>query len=158
MKEASILEIERKFLVKDCPRLDNYPLKKITQAYISTDPVIRIREMANQYFLTVKSQGHMVREEFDMAITKEQYDCLYAKIENYPIEKIRYFIPIQDNLTAELDIYAGHLDGLMTVEVEFTSMLAADHFTPPCWFGKDITLDNRYKNNNLSIYGIPKQD
>lgn len=149
------MEIERKFLVQNYPLLAAYSNKKITQAYISTDPVIRLREMGDQYFLTVKSQGHMIREEFEMPITKEQYDSLYKKVDSSPIEKIRYFIPLENNLTAELDIYKGHLDGLCTVEVEFISVAAADSFIPPQWFGKDITLDNRYKNNNLATYGIP---
>lgn len=149
------MEIERKFLVKDCPSLKTYSCKKIKQAYISTDPVIRIREMNDQFFLTVKSQGHMVREEFEMPITKEQFEALYKKAEGTPIIKTRYFIPIENGLTAELDLYIGDLEGLRTVEVEFTSIAAADSFTAPDWFGKDITLDNRYKNNHLAIYGKP---
>lgn len=151
------MEIERKFLVQDYPSLEAYSSEKITQAYISTDPVIRLREMGNQYFLTVKSQGHMIREEFEMPITKEQYDSLYKKVDSSPIKKTRYFIPLENQLTAELDIYQGHLDGLCTVEVEFTSVAAADSFKAPQWFGKDITLDNRYKNNNLATYGVPTQ-
>lgn len=149
------MEIERKFLVKDCPLLNTYPFKKIKQIYISTDPVIRIREMNDQFFLTVKSQGHMVREEFEMPITKEQFEALHKKGEGTPIIKTRYFIPIENGLTAELDIYTEDLDGLCTVEVEFTSIAAADSFMPPDWFGKDITLDNRYKNNHLATYGKP---
>jgi len=151
------MEIERKFLVDSLPSLEDCRSEKITQAYISTDPVIRIRQMGNQYFLTVKSHGHIMREEFEMPITKEQFYSLWEKIEVSPIEKIRYFIPIEQDLTAELDLYEGHLEGLSTVEVEFSSLDAADAFTPPSWFGNDISLDNRYKNNNLAHYGIPKR-
>lgn len=149
------MEIERKYLLNTIPDLSIYPSKKITQAYISTDPVIRIRQMADSYFLTVKSQGHMMRDEFEMPITKEQYDSLWHKIEDSPVEKVRYFIPIGKHLTAELDIYEGHLEGLYTVEVEFPTLHAADYFTPPEWFGSDISHDNRYKNNNLAKYGLP---
>lgn len=150
------MEIERKFLVDCLPSLEEYRSEKIIQAYISTDPVIRIRQMGIQYFLTVKSHGHIMREEFEMPITKEQFDALWGKIEVSPIEKTRYFIPLEDELTAELDLYEGHLEGLSTVEVEFSSLDAADDFLPPSWFGNDISLDNRYKNNNLAHYGIPK--
>lgn len=152
------MEIERKFLVNNYPLLETYPCKNIKQAYLSTDPVIRIREMGELYFLTVKSQGHMVREEFEMPITKEQFESLYTKVDTSPIEKTRYFIPLDNHLTAELDIYKGHLEGLCTVEVEFTSVAAADSFKAPQWFGKDITLDNRYKNNNLATYGKPSEN
>lgn len=150
------MEIERKFLVKTLPPLHKYECKQITQAYISTDPVIRIRQMGDSYFLTVKSGGHMIREEFELPITKEQYHSLWCKIECCPVEKTRYFIPLEKGLTAELDIYSGHLEGLTTVEVEFSSKGHANRFVPPTWFGLDITLDNRYKNNHLSAYGLPR--
>ncbi len=149
------MEIERKFLVKHLPDLSECVYKAITQAYISTDPVIRIRKMDDSYSLTVKSLGSMIREEFDMPITQEQYESLWHKIDYSPVEKDRYFIPLSDGLIAELDIYHGHLEGLMTVEVEFPSASAAQNFEAPIWFGEDITLDNRYKNNNLAIYGAP---
>lgn len=151
------MEIERKFLVDSLPSLEDCHSEKIIQAYISTDPVIRIRQMGIQYFLTVKSHGHIMREEFEIPITKEQFHSLWEKIEVSPIEKMRYFIPLDQDLTAELDLYEGHLEGLSTVEVEFSSLDAADDFTPPSWFGNDISLDNRYKNNNLAHYGIPKR-
>ena len=151
------MEIERKFLVDSLPSLEDCHSEKIIQAYISTDPVIRIRQMGIQYFLTVKSHGHIMREEFEIPITKEQFHSLWEKIEVSPIEKMRYFIPLDQNLTSELDLYEGHLEGLSTVEVEFSSLDAADDFTPPSWFGNDISLDNRYKNNNLAHYGIPKR-
>lgn len=151
------MEIERKFLVDTLPSLEAYHSEKIIQAYISTDPVIRIRQMGTDYFLTVKSHGHIMREEFEMPITKEQFHSLWEKIEVSPIEKIRYFIPLEEDFMAELDLYQGHLEGLSTVEVEFSSLAAADDFVPPDWFGNDISLDNRYKNNNLAHYGMPKK-
>ena len=150
------MEIERKFLVKTIPNLESYTSREILQAYISTDPVIRIRKMDQLYCLCMKSQGHMIREEFELPLTKEQFDNLWNKVDYSPIEKTRYFIPIDQQLTAELDIYKGHLDGLLTVEVEFASSVHASHFVPPTWFGQEITHDNRYKNNHLSMYGTPK--
>lgn len=150
------MEIERKFLIKELPDLNAYTCKKIKQGYISTDPVIRIRQMNDTYCVCLKSQGHMIREEFELGITKEQCDALWHKVDNTPVEKTRYFIPLDGNLTAELDVYAGPLDGLLTVEVEFPSQLEAANFIAPGWFGPDITHDNRYKNNHLSQYGLPK--
>ena len=42
------MEIERKFLVKYLPEgLENYPHSEISQAYISTRPVIRIRQKSS---------------------------------------------------------------------------------------------------------------
>ncbi|MGL4363401.1 MAG: CYTH domain-containing protein [Cellulosilyticaceae bacterium] len=150
------MEIERKFLVHEIPNLKNYPHKKFIQGYISTDPVIRIRQSDNQYHLCVKSKGHMIREEFELLISEEQFNNLWPKTEHTPIKKTRYYIPIDDSLTAELDVYNDALEGLVTLEVEFSSIDTAFAFIPPSWFGEEVTDDTRYKNNFLSIYGLPK--
>lgn len=149
------MEIERKYLVKTLPELSLYTYKKLTQAYISTKPVIRLRQMGEDFFLTVKSAGHLMRNEFEMSISHEEYISLLNKVEGNAIEKTRYYIPLSNNLTAELDLYHGFLDGLLTVEVEFPSEEAANTFSPPDWFGEDITFDARYKNNQLALYGNP---
>ena len=60
-------------------------------------------------------------------------------------------------LTAEVDIYEGELRGLMTTEVEFPSLAAAEAFAAPVWFGRDISEERAYKNTSLSLYGIPKE-
>ncbi len=149
------MEIERKFLVKELPLLENYEYVNIIQGYISTDPVIRIRQTENSFYLTVKSKGHMIREEFELPITSAQYTTLSAKLDGRLIKKSRYFIPLSQQLTAELDIYNESLYGLITVEVEFQSMKEASSFVPPYWFGEDITHDRRYKNNYLSLHDAP---
>ena len=150
------MEIERKFLINELPDLKSFSFKKLSQAYISTTPVIRLRQMDTDFFLTVKSSGHLSREEFEMLISEGEYRTLLKKVEGHPIEKERYYIPLSQDLTAELDVYHGFLEGLFTVEVEFPSKEAALSFKPPSWFGEDITFDARYKNNMLSLHGKPQ--
>lgn len=155
------MEIERKFLVHTLPSLVSYSPKSIIQAYITTNPVIRIRKMDTSYFLTVKSKGHLAHEEFEMPISKEQFESLSTKIEGYFIKKNRYFIPLDDTHTAELDIYFEHLEGLLTVEVEFSSIEKAKSFIPPKWFGEEVTYDSHYKNSYLalhSLHPLPKEE
>ncbi len=151
------MEIERKFLVKVLPNdLESYECINVTQAYISTDPVIRLRNSNDEkYVLTLKSKGHLVREEIEFPLTKEQFLNLWSKIETKVVTKKRYLIPLGGNLIAELDIYSDYLDGLTTVEVEFPSAVEAENFCPPSWFGQDVTHDSRYKNSSLSLYGVP---
>ncbi len=150
------MEIERKFLTKAVPfAYETYPHKKISQCYISTLPTIRLRQMDEMYILTVKGKGHLAKEEFELTLTEEEYTHLKQKAETPVLEKTRYEIALGNHLIAELDIYAGHLQGLMTTEVEFSSVAEAEAFVPPDWFGMDITNDIRYKNTNLSKYGIP---
>ena len=66
------------------------------------------------------------------------------------IKKIRYYLPLTDGLTAELDVYGGFLKGLVTVEVEFRSIAGSENFEVPSWFGEEITYDKQYKNKNLA--------
>ncbi len=150
------MEIERKFLVGSLPTLGDFKGKLVKQGYISTDPVIRVRKMDDLYTLTVKSKGHLVRREFELDLTPEQYDDLWQKVNNVHVSKTRYFIPLDSKHVAELDIYYEELDGLVTVEVEFDSTREAEKFIAPEWFGKDVTHDSRYKNNHLAVYGMPR--
>jgi len=151
------VEIERKFLVKELPdNLQSYENQEIIQGYISIDPTIRLRKSNDEYFLTIKSKGHLKREEMEFPLTKEQFENLWPKVDSATIYKTRYNIPLENNLVAELDVYHKNLNGLLTVEVEFESEKASEKFVPPEWFGKDVTHDSRYKNNNIAVYGIPK--
>ncbi len=151
------MEIERKFLTKEVPfSLEPYHCAMISQSYISFSPTIRIRQSDTMYFLTVKGKGHLAREEFEMNLTKEQYQALQKKCDASPVIKKRYYVPLENNLMAEIDYYEGKLKGLITTEVEFSSEKAANSFVAPDWFGKEVTFDSRYKNTNLSLYGIPQ--
>lgn len=154
------LEIERKFLVKHIPDLSQIPnLQKnyIKQAYISTTPLLRIRQKNEQYFFTYKSRGTIQRTEVEEEITKEQFLNLWSKIEGYPIIKTRYTFPLVDIINknksclfVELDIYEGEHEGFKNVEVEFSSLEEANSFIPPEWFGEDITENFLYTNASLS--------
>ncbi len=145
------MEIERKYLVKKMPELNNYKFSDFEQSYISTNPVIRLRSIDHKkYVLTIKSKGYLAREEFELSLTEEQYLNLLKKIEGNTISKRRYFIPIENGFTAELDIYEKYLNKLCTVEVEFDTEEEANNFIPPEWFGEDITYNPAYKNSSLS--------
>lgn len=155
MNNNEIYEIERKFLVSEVPPLQNVECHSITQGYISTNPTIRIRKFDEKYILTVKGKGTIKKVEYELELTKEQFDGLSLKTENNIISKKRYIIPLNNGLKAELDIYSGSLEGFMNVEVEFPDLNSAILFDPPKWFGTEVTQDKRYTNGSLSRYGIP---
>ena len=151
------MEIERKFLCnKPDFELSCYKKANIVQYYVSTEPVIRIRKSDDSFFLTIKSKGSVARQELEMEISEKEFDNLVKLTDKPPVSKTRYFIPLENSLTAELDIYNGSLSGLFTVEVEFESIEDAESFTPPEWFGNDVSEDNRYKNSSLYIKGLPE--
>ena len=145
------MEIERKYLVKSLPEnLENYEQKRISQGYICTNPVVRIRRSNDDYFLTYKSQGLMAREEYEMPLTAEAFEHMLPKIDGILIDKIRYMIPLDEKHVAELDIFQGVLTPLRLVEVEFESIEDANAFVPPAWLGDDVTNSGEYHNSNLS--------
>lgn len=145
------MEIERKFLIKKLPdNLTSYKARKIEQAYLCTDPVVRVRRDNDEYYLTYKSKGMIVREEYNLPLTKEAYGHLLAKADGNIITKTRYEIPEKDNLTIELDVFEGKFDGLLLAEVEFASEEEALGYIPPEWFGEDVSNSTKYHNSTLS--------
>lgn len=146
------MEIERKYLIKNLPEnyLD-YPCRHIEQAYLNTDPVIRIRKDNEKYELTYKSKGLMAREEYTLPLDENSYQHLLSKIDGRLIRKTRYMIPLRDSLTIELDIFEGDLAPLLLAEVEFPDEASALSFTPPEWFGTDVTFSSEYHNSTLSL-------
>lgn len=153
--ETDIMEIERKYLVRRLPDdLSKYEAKKIAQGYLCTDPVVRIRRSNDNYYMTYKGDGLMVREEYNLPLTREAYEHLLPKIDGLLIAKTRYLIPLTDRLTAELDVFEGVLSALTLVEVEFDSVEDANAFVPPEWFGEDVTESGKYHNSYLSQHGL----
>lgn len=149
------MEIERKYLVKTLPaNLDQYESKKIAQGYLCTEPVVRIRRSNDDYYMTYKGDGLMAREEYNLPLTKEAYDHLRPKIDGLLIAKTRYLIPLDEKLTAELDVFEEDLSGLTIVEVEFDTIEEANTFIAPDWFGEDVTNSGKYHNSYLSQHGL----
>lgn len=145
------MEIERKYLVTSLPdTLEPYSYHMIEQGYLCTEPVVRIRRQDDDYFLTYKSKGLMVREEYNLALTRDAYLHLREKTDGSIISKKRVLIPLTNELTIELDIFAPPFAPLMIAEVEFPTEEMALRFEPPAWFGQDVTFDGRYHNSALS--------
>lgn len=145
------MEIERKFLPVKLPAdLARYPFHQLEQAYLCTDPVVRIRRSDDAYELTYKSRGMLSREEYNLPLNADAYAHLRKKADGKIIKKTRYLIPLEHGLTAELDVFEGELAPLTLVEVEFSSEEEANAFVPPAWFGEDVTFDARYHNSQMS--------
>ena len=148
------MEIEKKFLIqslKDVPGdISDYDYHDLEQGYLSTAPVVRVRKEDDTYYLTYKGSGMLVREEYNLPLTKESYEHLVQKADGIVIKKRRYLIPLDGGLTCELDVFCGKYEGLLLAEVEFSSEEEANAFVPPAWFGSDVTFDSRYHNSNMS--------
>ena len=144
------MEIERKYLLKKLPdNLDTYRHRHLEQGYLCTAPVVRIRKDDDRYELTYKSGGMMVRQEYNLLLTKDSYEHLKKKIDGRLISKKRYMIPYEKYMI-ELDVFENDLAPLVLAEVEFETEEEANTFTPPEWFGEDVTFSPKYHNSNLS--------
>ena len=144
------MEIERKFTVKKMPAgLESFPFHIIQQAYLNTDPVVRIRREDETYYLTYKGRGLMAREEYNLPLNRPSYEHLLAKADGQIISKKRYLIPF-GAYTIELDVFEAPFAPLIIAEVEFPSLEEADAFLSPDWFDADVTQDPAYHNSNLS--------
>ena len=145
------MEIERKYLIDQIPfDLSEYPSRKIEQGYLCTEPVVRIRRDGEDYYLTYKSKGLMVREEYNLPLTPDAYEHLKPKADGRIITKERFLIPLDDTLPIELDRFEGDLAPLLLAEVEFQDEDSANAFVPPDWFGEDVTFSSKYHNSTLS--------
>lgn len=143
-------EIERKYLIHTPPEnLESCPYHEIEQGYLCTEPVVRIRRQDEEYWLTYKSKGLMVREEYNLPLTRESYLRLRDKVDGCLITKRRYLIPCAP-YTIELDIFSSPQKGLMLAEVEFSTEEEALSFKAPDWFGEDVTNSPMYHNSAMS--------
>lgn len=159
------MEIERKFTVKTLPEdYDKYPFHHIEQAYLNTNPVVRVRKEDDRCYLTYKGKGMLAREEYNLDLNEESYYHLRAKADGNVISKRRYLIPLTNPkfkeggakppadyvLTIELDVFDEPFQPLILAEVEFGSKEAAESFIPPDWFREDVTYHAEYHNSALS--------
>ena len=158
------MEIERKFTVRKLPEdLEKYPCHIIEQAYLNTDPVVRVRRQDDEYYMTYKCKGILAREEYNLPLNETAYYHLREKADGNVISKKRYVIPITEptftsdysenidriSLSVELDIFNEPLAPLVIAEVEFPSEEMANAFLPLDWFDQDVTNDPAYHNSNM---------
>jgi adenylate cyclase len=149
-------EIERKFVVDQLPdEVAAGASEHIRQGYLTIEPAeVRLRSRDDAtYELTVKSLGGLSRSEVNLPLTAEQFEELWPLVQR-SIEKNRALHEI-GGWTAEVDVYHDKLAGLVLVEVEFRSEADAQAFTPPAWFGVEVTEDPRYRNVSLAVADEP---
>lgn len=158
------MEIEYKYLIdilefkKEYEDISKLIQKKkdITQVYISMDTEVRLRKIEQDGLVetvqTIKSDGAVSREEIEFMVDEQIFNDIvkYKLYKGDIISKTRFLLNIGD-YTAELDIFKGPLEGLVLVEVEFDSMMAANNFKAPNWFGENVTYNKKYKNKNLAL-------
>ncbi len=162
---ARRIEIERKFLLYGIPPTMRYAHRApIRQGYLALDgdTEVRIRITAQGATLTIKAGRGGVRVEEEIALPSRQAEALWELTEGRRVQKTRRRVRLPSpsggaELVAEIDEYAGALDGLVVAEVEFPDEETSDAFEPPAWFARELTDDWRYANRSLASDGMPEE-
>jgi len=149
------VERERRWLVRRLPDPLPAPIP-IRQGYLAGEGgvSVRIRRWGERPLATVKGGAGRRRVEVEWALPDDVFDALWPLTQGRRVEKDRHLVPV-DGGTAELDVFAGPLAGLVLVEVEFDDDASLEAFTAPGWFGPEVTDDGRYTNGALARSGLP---
>jgi adenylate cyclase len=140
-------------MITTLPDLTGLRYDHIEQYYLNFNPEIRLRRRNDDYFMTLKSENALVREEYEMPVSKNMFNLLEKSTITRKIIKKRYYMG-----DFEIDIFESPFS-YQIVEVEFDSLSSAQSFEAPSWFGRDLTNDNvfhdmneRILRQNISIY------
>jgi adenylate cyclase len=147
------VEIERKFLVKsDAWRKTAGIGRRFCQGHISKGSLssVRVRRAADKAYLTVKgARIGIARAEFEYEIPVEHAEEMLQSLCAKPLlEKTRYCV-IYDDVTWEIDVFAGPAEGLVIAEVELSSV--DQEVSMPEWIGVEVTNDPRYRSSSINL-------
>lgn len=142
-------EIERKWLLKqgiDINALvDKLPYQDIKDYYFND--YCRLRNVAGEWYITIKSLGDLVRDEYEFPVCKEDIDFIPAPI----LRKRRYFYD-KDGYTYEINVFQdlyvnASKDNLVIVELELPSLSST--ITLPDFCGIEVTHKKELYGYNL---------
>ncbi|MFF7988440.1 hypothetical protein ACFZDG_01445 [Kitasatospora xanthocidica] len=155
------LEIERKFRLASFDPPPAAVRQRIEQGYIAIKDdgtEVRLRRIGGSCVLGVKRStagGSPARIEVERELGEEEFTELWPATAGARLVKDRYTFD-EAGVTVYADVYQEELAGLLTAEVEFGSVAEAEAFTPPDWFGVEITGVKAYKNQTLATRGLPE--
>lgn len=154
------VEIERAFVADALSDPDLLgPGRRLRQGYVAGegDVEVRVRIVDGSADLTVKAGTGLTRTEVVLPLVVADAEALWPTTEGRRVDKMRHRVPLPggDGLIAEVDVFTGALEGLVRVEVEFSSEAAAHAFVPPAWFGREVTGEVAWSNAHLARSGRP---
>ncbi|MBN1947774.1 MAG: hypothetical protein JW797_19060 [Bradymonadales bacterium] len=159
------LEIERKWLLRELPRLSWKEVLAVRQGYLSqAGHKLRIRytRRSDQQvvcFVGRKTGQGMTRQELEIPISQEAFELLWPLAEGRRLEKTRYLYVGPDGLTWEIDQYHDRLASLVTAEVELTHeeqpVVIPDEIRAV--LVREVTGERPYLNASLAKHGLPER-
>lgn len=149
------MEIERKWLLRRVPSMKPQTSKWVNQFYVSTEPEIRLRSTRSRdsaddwkYFLTIKGEGLLSREEVEVPIDGKSYLLAWDLCNCKEVHK-NFMMYHEGDKDIEVSVILDHPD-FIYAEVEFESEDEANSYEFP-WpdiVEKEITYDPEYKMKN----------
>ena len=142
-----MLELERTFLASRIPDgLSQCHFKEMRDHYFpvhSRHAKLRARMRGDAYELTKKTpvnEGDASSQiEETIRLTREEFDAI-CLAPSKVVSKRRYYLPFGD-LTAEVDVFKGGLEGLVLVDFEFQDEDSMRRFSPPGFCLADVTQE-----------------
>ncbi len=120
--------------------------KEILDIYLPTSSehaILRVRKRGDTFEITkkvpVSGTDSSHQNENTIPLTKEEFDEL-ATLQGKRVRKIRYNFE-ENGVAYEIDVFQDSLEGLVLVDVEFTSNEEKALFTPPDWVLADVTQE-----------------
>lgn len=148
------MEIERKFLLRQRPDLPVLKEMDIYQGYLSFQPEVRIRsrrvlsgpeEGRMDYFLTIKGQGDLAREEVETQVPEDFFRRAAALLP-FPMIHKHYTCYEHEGYLLECSLVdEGEPTSFLYGEVEFDDRETALAYQWPFPGAQDITYDKEYK-------------
>ncbi|MBT5437712.1 CYTH domain-containing protein [bacterium] len=146
-----MIEIERKFLVKDTIHEVIALIRphQIIQAYLVNEKSksVRVRIMDEKAFLTIKSDMiGITRKEYEYEIPVIEALSLIKSFGLKSLKKKRYKLEFRSK-TWEIDVFEGALQGLILAEIELDS--EDEKFDVPEWVDEEVTFKPEFLNARL---------
>ncbi len=118
--------------------------KLLNLSYSFTPTEFRVRSRGNKTFLTLKDNGGLERNEYEVPISPELFKKYWSNNSLEKVEKRRLSVLYSGHIL-EIDFYSFW--DLVVAEIEFDSIKEAEGFKA---IGKEITSEVEYKNKNLA--------
>lgn len=131
--------ITRKFLAKQPPNLTGVTLQREHRFYLyrKSGVVVRVQSCGETFELEKKVNKTMhVRESEKIILTKDEFETIQKFIKE-EIQRDSYIISERPKIL--IRTYHGVFEGLVRVEVSFSSAEEAQRYTPLDWMGKEIS-------------------
>lgn len=150
------IEIERKFLVKNCNWKNNSSFTPYRQGYLASSKdgcTLRARIAGDKAFITIKGKsekGKLGKLEFEYQIPMADAEEMLNKLAiSDVISKNRYVLEYA-GFTWEIDEFFGSNQGLIMAEIELDS--EDQKFELPPWLGEEVSHDKRYYNAYIAAH------